>query len=643
MIGNLSYGTYEFVGEVENSMRIDLLKRYPVVVATLVVLLGTLLMIPAGLGEIAQWVASIFALLVAAQLGWGMVKDILKGHWGIDILAFTAILATVFVGEWIAALIICLMVSGGEALEDYAQQRATRSLSELMNRVPTRAQIIDTHGNIREVELAEVLEGDTVMVKPAEILPVDGVLLDAEAEFDESSLTGESLPVHKLTGETLMSGAVNGNTAIRMRATASAANSQYARIVELVKEASESRAPVVRLADRYAVPFTLVAYLIAGIAWWVSGDPVRFAEVLVVATPCPLLIAAPVAFMGGMSRAAKSGVIVKDGGTLERLAAVKSAAFDKTGTLTQGTPVLRSIQVENGFAKDELLALAAAAEQYSTHVLAASIVAQARARGLHIAAVSEASEAAANGVSAIVDGKRVLVGKPAWVDMQVKGLTRHNPGPGESSVYVGIDGVFAGVIVLADEVRPDALATLEQLRVLGVQEMVMLTGDQQATADHIAKELGLDTVHAECLPEDKVVRIGELKHRPVLMVGDGINDAPVLAAAEVGIAMGARGSTAASQSADVVIMTEHISQVANAVHIGRETLRIALQSIWLGIIFSLVLMLIAATGALPAIFGALSQEVVDLVAILSALRALKGSGPLRLAQKNLVSEPAKVS
>ena len=624
-------------------MRMDLLKRYPVVVATLVVLFGTLLMIPAGLDEMAQWIASIFALLVAAQLGWGMVRDILKGHWGIDILAFTAILATVVVGEWIASLIICLMVSGGEALEDYAQQRARGSLSELMNRVPTRAQIIDEHGNIREIELAEVVEGDIVMVKPAEILPVDGALLDAEAEFDESSLTGESLPVHKLAGESLMSGAVNGNTAIHMRATASADNSQYARIVELVKEASESRAPVVRLADRYAVPFTLVAYLIAGIAWWFSGDPVRFAEVLVVATPCPLLIAAPVAFMGGMSRAAKSGVIVKDGGTLERLAAVKSVAFDKTGTLTQGTPTLQSIEAENGFAKDELLALAAAAEQYSTHVLAASIIAHAMERGLHIAGVSEASEAAANGVSALVDGRRVLVGKPAWVDAQVKGLVRHTPGPGESSVYVGIDGVFAGVLVLADEIRPDALATLGQLRVLGVQEMVMLTGDQQATADHIAKELGLDTVHAECLPADKVVKVGELKYRPVLMVGDGINDAPVLAAAEVGIAMGARGSTAASQSADVVIMTEHISQVANAVRIGRDTLRIALQSIWLGIIFSLVLMLIAATGALPAIFGALSQEVVDLVAILSALRALKGSGPLPVAQKNVASEPAQVS
>ncbi|PQZ91702.1 cadmium-translocating P-type ATPase [Arthrobacter sp. MYb227] len=619
-------------------MKTNLLRRYPVVVATLVILLGTLLMLPADLGDPARWIASIFALLVAAQVGWGMLKDILKGHWGIDVLAFTAILATVFVGEWIAALIICLMVSGGGALEDYAQQRATRSLSELMNRVPTRAQIIDAQGNINEVDLAEVARGDTVMVKPAEILPVDGVLLDAAAEFDESSLTGDSLPVHKLAGESLMSGAVNGSTAVRMLATANAANSQYARIVELVKEASASRAPVVRLADRFAVPFTLLAYLIAGVAWWFSGDPVRFAEVLVVATPCPLLIAAPVAFMGGMSRAAKNGVIVKDSGTLERLAAVKSAAFDKTGTLTRGTPVLRSIELASGYTADELLALAAAAEQYSTHVLAASIVAQARQRGLHIAAVSEASEAAANGVSAVVEGKRVLVGKPAWIDPQVQGLRRHIPGPGESSVYVGIDGVFAGTIVLADELRPDAHTMLDRLRDLGVQEMVMLTGEQQATADHIAKELGLDTVHAECLPEDKVRRVGELTHRPVLMVGDGINDAPVLAAAEIGIAMGARGSTAASQSADVVIMTEHISQVANAVRIGRDTVHIALQSIWLGIIFSLVLMLIAATGVLPAIFGALSQEVVDLVAILSALRALKGSGPLPSARKPVMAE-----
>lgn len=600
------------------------MKRYPVVVATLVALAGTLLLLPFGMGEAARWIASIFALGVALQLGWGMVKDIARGHWGIDILAFTAILATVFVGEWVAALIICLMVSGGEALEDYAQVRATQSLSELMDRVPTRTRLMDTAGNLTEVKVETVIPGDVLLVRPGEVLPVDGVLLDGEADFDESSLTGESMPVHKLAGEQLLSGSVNGTRAVSMRAAASAADSQYSRIVELVQEASKSRAPMVRLADRYAIPFTLLAYAIAGAAWWASGDPVRFAEVLVVATPCPLLIAAPVAFMGGMSRAAKGGVIVKDGGTLERLATVQSVAFDKTGTLTRGTPELRGIRPAPGFGDDELLGLVAAAEQYSSHVLAASIVAAARKRALPIAEVQDASEEATHGVSALVGGRRVLVGKPAWVASLATGVVRREPGPGESSVYVAVDGVFAGVLLLADELREDAGATLEQLRALGVKEMLMLTGDQQATADHIAAEIGLDTVHAECLPEDKVVHMRKLEHRPVMMVGDGVNDAPVLAAADVGVAMGARGSTAASQSADVVIMTERISQVAHAVRVGKDTLRIAVQSIWLGIVFSVVLMLVAATGVLPAVAGALSQEVVDLVAILSALRALKG-------------------
>ena len=612
------------------------MKRYPVVVATLVVLACTLLLLPFGMGEAARWIAGIFALGVALQLGWGMVKDIARGHWGIDILAFTAILSTVFVGEWIAALIICLMVSGGEALEDYAQVRATQSLSELMDRVPTRTRLVDAAGNLTEVKVEAVVPGDVLLVRPGEVLPVDGVLLDGEADFDESSLTGESLPVHKLAGEELMSGSVNGNRAINMQASAGAADSQYSRIVELVQEASSSRAPMVRLADRYAVPFTLLAYVIAGAAWWASGDPVRFAEVLVVATPCPLLIAAPVAFMGGMSRAAKGGVIVKDGGTLEKLAAVKSVAFDKTGTLTRGTPELRGVKPVEGFGADELLGLVAAAEQYSSHVLAASIVAAAGKRALPIAEVQDASEEATHGVSALVGGRRVLVGKPAWVASLATGVVRRELGPGESSVYVAVDGVFAGVLLLADELREDAGTTLERLRALGVKEMLMLTGDQQGTADHIAAEIGLDTVHAECLPEDKVVHVRKLEHRPVMMVGDGVNDAPVLAAADVGVAMGARGSTAASQSADVVIMTENISQVPHAVRIGKDTLRIAVQSIWLGIVFSVVLMLVAATGVLPAVAGALSQEVVDLVAILSALRALKG----RRQKKAPVGRPA---
>lgn len=602
-----------------------LLKRYPVVAATLAVLVATLIMVAAGAAGPATWVASVFALAVALQVGWGMAKNIMRGHWGIDVLAFTAILATVAVGEYIAALIICLMLTGGEALEDYAQARATRSLSALLERVPVQAHRLGADGTIVDVPVDELDVGETVMVRPGEILPVDGVLLSDAASFDESSLTGESLPAHKLAGDTVLSGTVNGTRAIHVRASATAANSQYSRIVELVREAAASRAPVVRLADRYAVPFTLLAYAVAGLAWWLSGDPVRFAEVLVVATPCPLLIAAPVAFMGGMSRAARSGVIVKDGGTLERLAAVRSVAFDKTGTLTAGIPKLRGIHPVPGIGEDELLALVAAAEQYSSHVLAASIVAEATQRSLEITPASEAGEVATRGVSARVGQRLVLVGKPAWIRTQVRDVVAYELAPGESSVYVGIDGSFAGVLVLADALRHDAGITLRQFRSMGVHELVMLTGDQQATADHIAAELGLDEVRAECTPEDKVDYVRSVATRPVMMVGDGVNDAPVLAVADVGIAMGARGSTAASQSADVVIMTENISQAAHAMHIGKDTVRIALQSIWLGIALSVVLMLVAATGVLPAVFGALTQEVVDLVAILNALRALKGT------------------
>ncbi|GAA1496097.1 heavy metal translocating P-type ATPase [Paeniglutamicibacter kerguelensis] len=604
---------------------VSLIKRYPVVAATLLVLLGTMIVLGMGLGLPARGIASAYALGIAVKLGWNMVTDITRGHWGIDVLAFSAILATVLVGEYIAALIICLMVSGGAALEDYAQVRATKSLSSLLERVPVWAHRVDETGTLHDVQVAELAVGDTVMVRPGEILPVDGVLLDAEGSFDESSLTGESMPVNKVVGQTLLSGAVNGARAINLRASATAANSQYSRIVELVRDAAASRAPVVRLADRYAIPFTALSYAIAGCAWWASGDPVRFAEVLVVATPCPLLIAAPVAFLAGMSRGARTGLIVKDGGTLERLASVQSVAFDKTGTLTQGVPRLRSIQPVEGFEEDRLLSLVAAAEQYSSHVLAASIVAAANARALPIAPVRDASEVATHGVSALVGEFRVAVGKPAWIRTQVDDVETYELSSGESSVYVAVDGHFAGVLVLADELRSDAAATLGQLRAMGINEVFMLTGDQQATADHIATELGLSQVRAECLPEDKVNFVRGLKRRPVMMVGDGVNDAPVLAAAEVGVAMGARGSTAATQSADVVIMTERLSQAANAVRIGKDTLRIARQSIWVGIVLSVLLMLVAAGGVLPAIIGALTQELVDLITIFNALRALKGT------------------
>ena len=467
--------------------------------------------------------------------------------------------------------------------------------------------------------------GDILLVKPGEVVPLDGVLLSESGSFDESSLTGESLPVERSAGEGLMSGSLNGEAAVRMRVTARMEDSQYSRIVALVKEAAESKAPMVRLADRYAVPFTALAYVLGAVGWIISGSPERFAEVLVVATPCPLLIAAPVAFLGGMSRAARSGVIVKYAGVLEQLSRIKTAAFDKTGTLTYGRPALVGIRTAGPLSEDEVLQLAASAEQYSSHVLAASVMDAARSRALPFASATEATEFATHGVRARFDGQDVVVGKPAFVAEWASGVAEAELASGELAIYVGAGGKFVGSLVMSDPIRKETRRTLGELKALGVRRTVMLTGDALATARHIADEAGLTDVRAECLPPDKVEAVRSLPDRPVMMVGDGVNDAPVLAVADVGIAMGARGSTAAGESADVVIILDDLSKVATAVRIGRRTVQVALQSIWIGIGLSVALMLAAAAGYVPAIAGALSQELVDLATILNALRAL-GSG-----------------
>lgn len=633
------------------------LRRYPIVAATVVVIAAVLLLLGSGADTTAQWLASLFTLGVVGLTGVGMVRDILRGHWGLDILAVVAMLATVAVGEYIAALIIVLMLSGGEALEDYAAGRAKGELNALLDRAPQVAHRLpsgaDTGeqdprssnyapGPAEDIPATEVAAGDVLLVKPAEVVPVDGVLLSDAGSFDESSLTGESLPVARSSGEAVMSGSVNGTRAVRIRATATTADSQYQRIVALVREASESKAPVVRLADRYAVPFTAVSLLIAGIAWAVSGDPVRFAEVLVLATPCPLLIAAPVAFMGGMSRAAGSGIIVKGGAVLEQLGRAKSAAFDKTGTLTYGRPELVSVNPEPGFDANELLTLAASAEQYSSHVLAASVLAAAEERGLRTAPADTAQEVATNGVEALISGRLVRVGKRRFVAEADPRTRRVELAPGQMGVYLSVDGRFAGSLVMSDTARSNAAQTLDRLRGFGITDTVMLTGDGSATANSMAAAVGITDVRANLLPQDKVAAVAALPQRPVIMVGDGVNDAPVLAAAGVGIAMGARGSTAASESADVVIVADDISKVATAVDIGRRTLQVALGSIWIGIALSVALMLVAAFGFIPAVAGALTQELVDLVAILNALRALHGRKLFRRAPKGTTVQTAAV-
>ena len=605
--------------------------RYPLVAGTLCALLAVVILLLSGQPLIAQIAASFYALAVAAYLAVGMVRRLLGGQWGIDILAVTAIVSTVLVGEFIASMIIVLMMAGGTALEDYAAGRAKKELTSLLERVPQTAHrerggtpAAGTHadGQYEDVAATDVRIGDILLVRPGEVVPLDGVMLSESGSFDESSLTGESLPVERVAGDPLMSGSLNGEAAVRMEVSARMEDSQYSRIVALVREASASKAPMVRLADRYAVPFTLLAYALGAAGWIISGSPARFAEVLVVATPCPLLIAAPVAFLGGMSRAARAGIIVKYAGVLEQLSRIKTVAFDKTGTLTYGRPALVGVRTAGGLPEDEVLRLAASAEQYSSHVLAASVMDAARNRGLVFETATEATEFATHGVRARLDGRDVVVGKPKFVAESAAGVEETKLVSGELAIYVGVGGDFAGALVMSDPIRKEARRTLAELEELGVTRTVMLTGDALATAEHIADEAGLTDVRAECLPPDKVEAVRSLPLRPVMMVGDGVNDAPVLAVADVGIAMGARGSTAAGESADVVIILDDLSKVASAVRIGQRTVQVALQSIWIGIALSVALMVAAAAGYVPAVAGALSQELVDLATILNALRAL---------------------
>ncbi len=594
---------------------------YPVVVATLAVgvLGGALELI--GMPLAARGVISAFAVVVALTQARGMIGDLRSGRYGIDLLAVTAIGSTVAVGEYWAALVVCLMLAGGEALEEYAEHRARREVTGLLERAPRNAHRCDKDGEIGDVDVGDVDVGDMLLVRPFEVLPVDAVLESDGASLDESSLTGESLPVDRTRGEEVLSGALNGGDAITIRATATAADSQYQRIIDLVREAQGSRAPFVRLADRVAVPFTVGALTLAVGAWIVTGEAVRLAEVLVVATPCPLIIAAPVAFMAGMSRSARGGVIVKSGGTLEQLAAVRTIAVDKTGTLTRGEPRVTQVRAGAGFTPEEVLTLAAAVERYSTHPLAEAIVAAARAARGQVASARDVTEVPAHGVRGQVAGRRVVAGRASFVAETV-GTEPRAPTRGHTGVHVAVDGYYAGCVELADELRAESRATIAALHRAGMTTM-MLTGDDAHVAGHIAAQVGIEDVRAELLPQDKVAAVTAASRRPVLMVGDGVNDAPVLAAADVGIAMGARGSSAASESADVVIMLDDLSRTVRAVQIGRRTMRVAWQAIGIGVALSVGLMLVAAVGMLPAVVGAGLQEVVDVACILWALLAMR--------------------
>jgi heavy metal translocating P-type ATPase len=570
----------------------------------------------------AHWVLGTASLIAVIPLVMGMWEDFRNGAYGLDILALTAIIASVLLHQYWAAIIVVLMLTGGESLEDYAEHRARSELDALLTRAPQIAHVI-RGGKTIDVKAVEVNAGDKLLIKPGEVVPVDAVILDGKASFDESSLTGESLPVVKAVDGQILSGSIDLDGAITVRALHSAKDSQYEQIIKLVRAAQSSQAPFVRLADRYSVPFTITAYAIAGAVWYMSGDAIRFLEVIIVATPCPLLLAAPIAFISGMSRASKYGIIVKNGSSLEKLADIQTMAFDKTGTLTKGKPQVAAVTAHNAYKQTEVLAFAASLEQSSNHVLAQAIVEAADEKKVKYAKAKHVSEESGHGLSAHLKGKDILVGRYDFMESNGVSMPRSfkQSSVKQTAAYVAVDGKLAGVITFEDELRPESKATLAELSRLGIKHTLMLTGDHQAAAKSIADKLGITKFLASALPGDKLRVVEGINERPVAFVGDGVNDAPVLTAADIGIALGARGSTAASESADVVVLQDDISYVARAVAVAQRTLAIAKQSILIGITISVVLMLIFATGKFTPVLGAVLQEVVDVVVIFNALRA----------------------
>lgn len=579
----------------------------------------------AGYATAAQWLVSGVALFQLIPMLKDMFEDVRTGTYGIDILAATAIIFSVILGEYWAAIVIVIMLTGGETLEDYAERRANRELDALISQAPAIAHVLKAR-KVTDVKASQVKVGDKIVIKPGEIVPVDAEIIEGTGSFDESNLTGESLPTSKTVGEQILSGAINQEATITAKALHTSADSQYQQIVKLVKSAAASKAPFVRLADRYAVPFTIAAYAIAGTVWVITGDVQRFLEVIVVATPCPLILAAPIALVSGMARASKYGIVVKSGSALEKLAEAKTIAFDKTGTLTTGQLSLAGITTFGSYKKDEVLGLAASLEQSSNHVLAAAIVSAAESKKVKIAKAKHVTEQAGRGLSAKLQSKQVLVGNFDFMEQSGVELPTafKQPTAAQTAVYVAVNGKLAGTIMLEDTIRDNSKATIDRLKKLGIKHTLLITGDNAASGRKVAQALGIGNMYAQALPGEKLQILESTTGRPVAYVGDGVNDAPSLTAADIGIAIGARGSTAASESADMVILPNDIGRVGIAHGIAKRTFGIATQSIFIGIALSLVLMGVFATGRFTPLQGAIAQEVVDIFVIFNALRAHAG-------------------
>lgn len=588
----------------------------------IIALLASLPLYFTGLHTAAYIILGTVSLIEVIPLLWEMITDLRSGSYGIDILAATAIVAAVLLRQYWAAIVVVIMLTSGKSLEDYADRRALSELNNLLSHAPTSAHLIKNKKQV-DVKASEIKIGDVFIVKPGESVPTDGVITSGQSSFDESSLTGESIPLAKGEKELLLSGSINLDSPVTVKSTASAQDSQYQQIIKLVESAAASRAPFVRLADKYSIPFSLISYAIAGSVWALSGHAIRFLEVIIVATPCPLLLAAPIALISGMSSASRLGIIVKTGSALEQLAQAKTIAFDKTGTLTSAKLKVSKVVSFNGFKNQDVLTYAASLEQFSNHVIAMTVIAEAQKEKIRLVKVKGLKEIAGFGLKASLKGQTLVVGRARLLEQEGIKL------PGSLSqtkqantiVFVGLADKLVGYINLVDQIRPEANKTFESLRKLGIKHLLLVTGDNRQVAESIGNALGIKDITADALPADKLNTVENYPDRPIAFVGDGVNDAPVLAASDVGIALGARGSTAASESADMVIMPDDLNQVAVAYLIAKHTFKIARQSVLAGIGLSIILMVVFASGHFLPVYGAVLQEVVDVVVIFNALRA----------------------
>jgi heavy metal translocating P-type ATPase len=577
------------------------------------------------------WAAGTAIVLV--PLVWSVVRLLARRDVGVDAIALIAIATALALGQFLVAVVVALMLAGGNALEEFASGHAGRELTRLLERMPRVAHRRQREA-IEEVAIDDVRPGDLLVVRAGEVTPVDGVIAAGEAVLDESALTGEPLPISKSAGQEVRSGSANAGEVFDLRVTRAAADSAYAAIVRLVQTARDDRAPFVRLADRYAAIFLPVTLAVAGAAWAISGSAVRFLAVMVVATPCPLILAAPIAFVAGVSRAARAGVIVKGGGVIEKLGEARTVLLDKTGTVTLGSAAVEDVVALDGLPPAELLRLAASVDQLSAHVLAEALVHDAIGRGLALTAPERVEERPGQGIEGRVAGRRVAVGSSSWLSERgyagAEEAARRLDAivaPGRARILVGVNGDVAGAVVMADRLRTDSHDLVGRLRANAIRYVALVTGDRASVGKAVGSALAVDRVYAEQTPEGKLDVVRALRARPelrpVVMVGDGVNDAPALAIADVGIAMGSPGASVSSDTADAVIVLDRIDRVVDGIRIGRRSVVIARQSVIFGMGLSLIAMGFAAAGMVAPVIGALLQEVIDVAVIANALRALR--------------------